>query len=76
MSVELRTEVSPAALDAADRREWRSEARSLRPLLYPESVAVVGVRRTAAAWATASSRPSARVASPAGCTQCTRRPIP
>ena len=48
VSVELRTEVSPAAIDAADRREWRSEARSLRPLLYPESVAVVGVRRTAA----------------------------
>jgi acyl-CoA synthetase (NDP forming)/GNAT superfamily N-acetyltransferase len=48
VSVELRTEVSPSAIDAADRREWRSEARSLRPLLYPESVAVVGVRRTAA----------------------------
>jgi acyl-CoA synthetase (NDP forming)/GNAT superfamily N-acetyltransferase len=47
VSVELRTEVSPAAIDAADRREWRSEARSLRPLLYPESVAVVGVRRDA-----------------------------
>src|SRR6187200_637348 len=47
VSVELRTEVSPAAIDAADRREWRSEARSLRPLLYPESVAVVGVRRAA-----------------------------
>ncbi len=42
VSVELRTEVSSAALDAADRREWRSEAHSLRPLLYPESVAVVG----------------------------------
>ncbi len=48
VAVELRTDVSPAALDAADRREWRSEARSLRPLLYPESLAVVGVRRTAA----------------------------
>ncbi len=48
VSVELRTEVSPAAVDAADRREWLSEARSLRPLLYPESVAVVGVRRTQA----------------------------
>jgi len=45
VSVELRTDVSAAALDAADRREWRSEARSLRPLLSPESVAVVGVRR-------------------------------
>ncbi len=42
VSVELRTEVSSAALDAADRREWRSEAHSLRPLLYPQSVAVVG----------------------------------
>lgn len=48
VSVELRTEVSSAAIDAADHREWRSEARSLRPLLYPESVAVAGVRRTAA----------------------------
>ena len=45
VSVELRTEVSATAIEAADRREWRSEARSLRPLLYPESVAVVGVRR-------------------------------
>ena len=45
VSVELRTDVSAAALDAADRREWRSEARSLRPLLAPASVAVVGVRR-------------------------------
>ena len=43
--VELRTDASAAAIDAADRREWRSEARSLRPLLYAESVAVVGVRR-------------------------------
>ena len=47
VSVELRTDVSAAALDASDRREWRSEARSLRPLLAPESVAVVGVRRSA-----------------------------
>ena len=47
VSVELRTEASAAVLEAADRREWRSEARSLRPLLYPESVAVVGVRREA-----------------------------
>jgi acyl-CoA synthetase (NDP forming)/GNAT superfamily N-acetyltransferase len=47
VSVELRTDVSAAALDASDRREWRSEARSLRPLLAPESVAVVGVRRAA-----------------------------
>ena len=42
VAVELRIEVSSAALEAADRREWRSEAHSLRPLLYPESVAVVG----------------------------------
>jgi acyl-CoA synthetase (NDP forming) len=47
VSVELRTDVSAAALDASDRREWRSEARSLRPLLEPASVAVVGVRRSA-----------------------------
>ena len=53
VSVELRTEVSSAALDAADRREWRSEAHSLRPLLYPESVAVVGVHRAAAGLGTA-----------------------
>ncbi len=47
VSVELRTDVSAAALDASDRREWRSEAHSLRPLLSPDSVAVVGVRRRA-----------------------------
>jgi acyl-CoA synthetase (NDP forming)/GNAT superfamily N-acetyltransferase len=46
VTVELRTHVSPAALDAADRRDWRAEARSLRPLLAPEGVAVVGVRRS------------------------------
>jgi acyl-CoA synthetase (NDP forming)/GNAT superfamily N-acetyltransferase len=46
VSVELRTDVSAAALDASDRREWRSEARSLRPLLDPASVAFVGVRRS------------------------------
>jgi acyl-CoA synthetase (NDP forming)/GNAT superfamily N-acetyltransferase len=45
VTVELRTDVSAAALDAADRREWRAEAQSLRPLLAPRSVAVVGVRR-------------------------------
>jgi acyl-CoA synthetase (NDP forming)/GNAT superfamily N-acetyltransferase len=47
VSVELRTDVSAAALDASDRREWRAEARSLRPLLAPESIALVGVRRAA-----------------------------
>ncbi|MEO6511431.1 MAG: GNAT family N-acetyltransferase, partial [Nocardioides sp.] len=46
VTVELRTDVSAAALDAADRREWRAEALSLRPLLAPEGVAVVGVRRS------------------------------
>jgi acyl-CoA synthetase (NDP forming)/ribosomal protein S18 acetylase RimI-like enzyme len=46
VTVELRTDVSAAALDAADRRDWRAEARSLRPLLAPEGVAVVGVRRS------------------------------
>ena len=43
----LRTDASQEAVDAADRREWRAEALSLRPLLYPRSVAVVGVRRSA-----------------------------
>ncbi|MEO5851038.1 MAG: GNAT family N-acetyltransferase [Nocardioides sp.] len=47
VSVELRTDASQEVIDAADRREWRAEARSLRPLLYPRSVAVVGVRRSA-----------------------------
>jgi acyl-CoA synthetase (NDP forming)/GNAT superfamily N-acetyltransferase len=47
VSVELRTDASQEVIDAADRREWRAEARSLRPLLYPASVAVVGVRRSA-----------------------------
>ncbi|GAA2130273.1 GNAT family N-acetyltransferase [Nocardioides bigeumensis] len=43
----LRTDASQEAVDAADRRQWRAEALSLRPLLYPRSVAVVGVRRAA-----------------------------
>lgn len=43
--VELDTRVSPEVLRAADERERRTEARSLRPLLYPRSVAVVGARR-------------------------------
>ena len=47
VEVELRTDVSREAVDAADRREWRAAARSLRPLLHPTSVAVVGVRRSA-----------------------------
>ena len=47
VQVELRTDASREAVEAADRREWRSQARSLRPLLPPTSVAVVGVRRSA-----------------------------
>ncbi len=43
----LHTDASQDVVDAADRREWRAEALSLRPLLYPRSVAVVGVRREA-----------------------------
>jgi acyl-CoA synthetase (NDP forming)/GNAT superfamily N-acetyltransferase len=47
VEVELRTDASREAVEAADRREWRAAARSLRPLLHPTSVAVVGVRRSA-----------------------------
>jgi acyl-CoA synthetase (NDP forming)/GNAT superfamily N-acetyltransferase len=47
VDVELRTDASREAVEAADRREWRAAARSLRPLLHPRSVAVVGVRRSA-----------------------------
>ncbi len=47
VEVELRTDASREAVEAADRREWRAAARSLRPLLHPRSVAVVGVRRSA-----------------------------
>lgn len=46
VEVELRTDASREAVEAADRREWRAAARSLRPLLHPTSVAVVGVRRS------------------------------
>lgn len=42
---ELSTSPSQSALDAADLRERVSETRSLAPLLYPHSVAVLGVRR-------------------------------
>ncbi len=45
--VQLDTDESAEAIVAADRREWRAQARSLRPLLHPESIAVVGVRRSA-----------------------------
>ena len=43
--VEMSTEASETAVAAADLREFTSEARSLAPLLYPQTVAVVGVRR-------------------------------
>ncbi len=43
--VEMSTEASTNAVAAADLREYVSEARSLAPLLYPKTVAVVGVRR-------------------------------
>lgn len=45
MQVEMETAASTGALDAADLRESRSEARSLAPLLRPRCVAVVGARR-------------------------------
>ena len=45
--VEMSTEASASAVAAADLRECVSEARSLAPLLYPKTVAVVGVRRQA-----------------------------
>jgi acyl-CoA synthetase (NDP forming)/GNAT superfamily N-acetyltransferase len=48
VSVEMSTEASSNAIAAADLRESVSEARSLAPLLYPETVAVVGVRREGA----------------------------
>jgi acyl-CoA synthetase (NDP forming)/GNAT superfamily N-acetyltransferase len=41
----LDTAATARAVAAADRRECVAEARSLEPLLYPHSVAVVGVRR-------------------------------
>jgi acyl-CoA synthetase (NDP forming)/GNAT superfamily N-acetyltransferase len=43
--LELGTGASARAVEAADGRESRAEARSLAPLLYPRSVAVTGVRR-------------------------------
>ncbi|WP_121251445.1 GNAT family N-acetyltransferase [Nocardioides ferulae] len=42
--VEMDTVASARAVAAADEREARAETRSLRPLLYPRSVAVAGVR--------------------------------
>ena len=43
--VELGTAASARAVAAADEREFRSEARSLAPLLYPRALAVTGARR-------------------------------
>lgn len=45
VQVELDPRETPRSRAAADAREARAEARSLRPLLHPGSVAVVGVRR-------------------------------
>ncbi|MCW2819299.1 MAG: GCN5-related N-acetyltransferase [Marmoricola sp.] len=42
---ELDLTLTPEALDAADHREELAQAASLRPLLHPRSVVVVGVRR-------------------------------
>jgi acyl-CoA synthetase (NDP forming)/GNAT superfamily N-acetyltransferase len=44
MIVELSTTCTTSVQEAADQREFSSEARSLRPLLAPRSVAVAGVR--------------------------------
>ena len=44
VSVEMDTVASAEAVAAADHRECQAESRSLRPLLYPRSVAVVGAR--------------------------------
>ena len=48
VGVEMSTEASVRAIEAADARECASEAASLRPLLHPATVAVVGVRREGA----------------------------
>ena len=42
--VNLHTAGNPKVQDAADRREFSAESRSLAPLLAPRSVAVAGVR--------------------------------
>jgi acyl-CoA synthetase (NDP forming)/GNAT superfamily N-acetyltransferase len=46
VTLRLSTAATTAAIDAADRRECLSEARSLRPMLEPRSVALIGVRRS------------------------------
>lgn len=43
--IDLLTSPTSTLLQAADAREFGAESQSLRPLLYPSSVAVVGVRR-------------------------------
>ena len=70
----LRTDASQEVVDAADRREWRAEALSLRPLLYPRSVAVVGVRRSAGGFGfgVLDAIRSSRTTEP--CTSSTPRP--
>ncbi|MGD9960133.1 GNAT family N-acetyltransferase [Nocardioides sp.] len=45
VTVRLDTRVTPNSSAAADARDRRAEARSLHPMLYPRSVAVIGVRR-------------------------------
>ena len=44
VTVRLDTRATPTSRAAADARERRAEARSLHSLLYPRSVAVLGVR--------------------------------
>ncbi len=43
--LELSTSLTRTAVAASDQRDCAAEARSLQPLLYPSTVAVVGVRR-------------------------------
>jgi acyl-CoA synthetase (NDP forming)/RimJ/RimL family protein N-acetyltransferase len=45
VEVSMSTAATSGAIDAADARECAAEATSLRPLLYPRSVAVAGARR-------------------------------
>ncbi|HSV37896.1 MAG TPA: GNAT family N-acetyltransferase [Nocardioidaceae bacterium] len=45
VELQISTAATSRAIRAADDRECRSEARSLQPLLYPQSVALIGVRR-------------------------------
>ena len=44
VTVNLSTTSTPAVQNAADRREFQAQSRSLAPLLAPRSVAVAGVR--------------------------------